>query len=340
MFEIPTYNKKGILAIRLIIQGEATLIFIDEFFPAVIKHGRKPAFSYCKNKEIWVAAIEKAWTKAHGKCYTKNYIGTPYEAFNCFVFAPTYFYYHKKYISRNRIDLIWNKLLEAKAKKHAICANTEEISDQIEFQENRENETVLQGNSFVYLSNINLNVDQSSNMSNHVSNSWIDKNQAFAVLDIFEFEEVKLIKIWSPRETLVDWSGEYAHNSENWSRELIDHIKYKKENGVFYATFEEYIKHFVWTYVCKNEDNFLYRSLKSKLYHQQNSYDQNNLLREEMNIIRNEKNIINAESNMYENRSHEVNINEEKINIYNNNNIENFESNWKIVLNIKYLLFY
>lgn len=270
MFETSSLNSQGVIALRLLNQGEPTLVFCDESFPVCIGKKKKPAFTDCKGKEIWVAALEKAWTKINGKCYAKTYLGTPYEAFNSLVFGPTYFYYHKKYISRNRSDLIWNKLLEAKEKGFAICTNTQEHSEQIEFLgDNRQNQSIS-GNITNNQSNINLNIEESSNSSN-IGHGSLYNNQAFAVTDIFEFEELKLIKIWNPKGKYKDWNGEFAHNSENWSRELIDHVKYKKAAGIFFATFEEYIKHFAWTYICKNENNFIYRSIKSRIFYGKNN---------------------------------------------------------------------
>lgn len=271
LFETGFYNKKGLIAVRLLVQGEPNLIFLDSNFPVCIKKNKKPGFSFCKNGEIWVAAIEKAWAKINGKCYAKTYLGTPYEAFNSLVFAPTYFYFHKKYISRNRADLVWNKLLDAKAKRFAITANIEEMNDSTDFSgPERENQSIV-GNQSNNQSNINLNIEQSSNAGGNQNK--LNNNQAYAVLDIYEFEEVKLIKIWSPKGKVKDWNGEYCHNNENWSRELMNHTKYKHHSSIFYATFEEYIKYFAWTYICKNEENFIYRTLKSNNYPNKNNQD-------------------------------------------------------------------
>ena len=265
MFETSALNSQGVIAIRMLVQGEPSLILCDENFPVCIGKRKKAAFLNSKGKEIWVAALEKAWTKINGKCYAKTCLATPYEAFNSLVFAPTYFYYHKKYISRNSTHLVWNKLLDAKAKGYAICTNIEENTEALEFlSENPENHSFT-GNQTNNQSNINLNVEISSAISNNANASFYN-NQAFAVVEIYEFEDLKLMKIWNPKGKNKDWSGEYAHNSENWSRELLVNVKYKKAPGVFFATFEEYFKHFAWTYICKNENNFIYRSIKSRVY--------------------------------------------------------------------------
>jgi len=272
MFETKTFNKAGVIAIRLLLQGEPTLVMIDENFPVCIQNRKKiPAFSICKGNELWVSALEKAWTKINGKCYTMTYLGTPYEAFNSISLGPTYFYYHKKYNSRNRIDLIWNRILESKIKKYAICTSTEEINEPHEVSNhiNRDNNSLI-GNQSNNHSHINLNIDNSSAAS---SSNKLDSNLSFSVLDIIEFEEIKLLKIWCPSSKNIKWKGDYCNESENWSKELLEHIDYVNTPGVFYATFEEYLKYFSWTYICKNEDNFFYRSLKSKTYFGEKNMD-------------------------------------------------------------------
>jgi hypothetical protein len=259
MFETSVLNSQGVIAIRMLLQGEISLVFVDENFPVCIGKKKKAAFLNCKGKEIWAAALEKAWAKINGKCYAKTYLGTPYEAFNSLVFAPTYFYYHKKYISRNRSNLIWNKLMEAKTKGYAICTNTEEHIEAVEFfDQNRQNQT---NNQY----NINHDPEISSAVNNIAYPSFYN-NQAFAVLDIYEFGELKLLKIWNPKGKNKNWNGEFSHNSEYWSPDLLEHVKYKKAPSVFFATSEEYVKHFAWTYICKNENNFIYRSIKSGVF--------------------------------------------------------------------------
>jgi len=259
MFQTSVLNSQGVIAIRMLLQGEISLVFVDENFPVCIGKKKKAAFLNFKGKEIWAAALEKAWAKINGKCYAKTYLGTSYEAFNSLVFASTYFYYHKKYISRNRSNLIWNKLMEAKTKGYAICTNTEEHMEAVEFfYQNRQNQT---NNQY----NINHDPEISSSFNN-IAYAKFYNNQSFAILDIYEFGELKLLKIWNPKGKNKDWNGLFSHNSEYWSRDLLEHVKYKKAPGVFFATSEEYVKHFAWTYICKNENNFIYRSIKSGIF--------------------------------------------------------------------------
>ncbi len=264
-FENVKYNSKGIYGIRILIQGELNLILIDDLIPLYLKKNKQILLSYTK-KEIWLPILEKAWVKASGKSYLKSLYGTPLEAFNTISFAPTLVYQHKKYNLLDRNDLLLRKLIEAFSKKYAVCVSTEDgyeysnIND-LEKIDEKDNISYIQNNSNFPLDN----EIQNSNISQTNLNFNINKN--FSVLDIYELEDVKLIKVWTPRnEDISEWNGLYSDDSDEWSIELKELINYKKTPGIIYVTFEEYIKIFSWTYICKIEDNYLYRTLKSQTF--------------------------------------------------------------------------
>jgi hypothetical protein len=278
-FENINYNLKGIYGIRMLIQGELNLILIDDRFPIINKKNKSMLLSYTK-KEIWLPILEKAWAKANGKSFLKNLFGTPLEAFNTISFAPTFVYQHKKYNMVERSDLLWKKLLEASLKKYAICVSTEDgyecsnINDFDKFDE-KDNNSYIQNNSNIPLDN------EIQNSNNSQMNLNFNSNKNFSILNIYELEDVKLIKIWTPRnEDISEWNGLYSEDSDEWSKELKKYINYKKTPGVIYLTFEEYIKVFSWTYICKLEDNYLYRTLKSNTFspsHDEDSEEENKI---------------------------------------------------------------
>ena len=273
IFENFTYNSQGIYGVRLIQQGELKLILVDDNFPVLDKQNT-PAFSYTK-KEIWLPILEKGLAKLNGKCIAKSLYGTPYEAFNTISFAPSYFFMHKKFIKKNRSDVIWLKILDACAKKYAICASTEEIVDCVDCtggdkrsavgdaNSNDKDVSSFMGNQSNF-SHAQLNVnDQGIRDLN--SPYMIDKNLSFTVLEAHEYEDNKILKIWNPKyDELPEWQGQFSHESEEWSLEMEEYVKYENAPGIFYPTFDEFLKYFSWTYICKIEENFLYRSLKSK----------------------------------------------------------------------------
>jgi len=262
-FENITYNYNGIYGVRILIQGELNLILIDDKIPILCDNKKIPMTSYTK-KEIWLPILEKAWAKANGKSYIKNLYGTPLEAFKTISFAPTIVHQHKKYNLRGRFDLIWKILLEASLKKYAICVSTEhyENNDLNEFPKEEEKENSSIDNN----SNINLHNENIKSVENQMI--WnLNCNKFFSILDVYEFEEGKLIKAWTPKdEDISEWNGLYSEDSDEWSKELKEYVGYKKTPGVIYLTFDEYVKIFSWTYICKIKDNYIYQSLTSKSF--------------------------------------------------------------------------
>ena len=165
------------------------------------------------------------------------------------------------------------KLNEACQKKYAVCASTEDIVDLIEFEKKDEKDGKDGGASSFSVSgnqsnssHVGLNFDFKDKLTDNCD-YLIDKNMSFTVLDAYEYEDNKLIKFWNPRhEVMEDWKGQFSHDSEDWSLEIAEYVNYEDTPGIFYATFEEYMKFFAWTYFCKIEENFLYRTLRSRNY--------------------------------------------------------------------------
>jgi hypothetical protein len=323
IFENPIYNTHGIFGVRIIQQGELKLVIVDDNFP-VFNEDKTLALSHTEN-EIWLPILEKAWAKINGKSMAKALFGTPFEAFNSISFAPTYFYLHKKFTQRGRGDVIWIKILEACARKYAICASTEEVTDIQNTDKNQDEYNEKDNSSFhgnqSYCSQLELNVNnnQISQISKDNTNSYlIDKNFSFTVLDAYEFEDHKIIKFWNPKyKETPEWTGEFHQESEEWTIEMEEYIQYEDEPGIFYASFDEYIKFFAWTYICKTEENFLYRTLRSKefVYDNKSSIEYNYCNDNYKNF--DEKNI-NINNSKYNNKA--INDVSKNIDVGNNNN--------------------
>ena len=88
MFVTKTINKAGIYMMRFFLNGQETPVIVDDFFPC---NGNKPAFASCRDGELWVSLLEKAWAKLHGTyariegglpCFAVNHLmGVPSESF-------------------------------------------------------------------------------------------------------------------------------------------------------------------------------------------------------------------------------------------------------------------
>ena len=89
LFVTQTINEAGIYLVKFFINGTETFVVVDDFLP--VKANGKPAFATCRDGEIWVSILEKAWAKLHGTyartegglpCFAANHVmGVPSESF-------------------------------------------------------------------------------------------------------------------------------------------------------------------------------------------------------------------------------------------------------------------
>lgn len=83
-------NSAGIYMVVFYLNGSQTPIIVDDHLP--IKRNGSPAFATCRDGEIWVSILEKAWAKLHGTyartegglpCFAASHIsGVPSESFS------------------------------------------------------------------------------------------------------------------------------------------------------------------------------------------------------------------------------------------------------------------
>ena len=60
--------------IRFYLNGQETYVIVDDFLP--VNSSGKAAFASCRDGEIWVSLLEKAWAKLHGT-YARTEGGLP-----------------------------------------------------------------------------------------------------------------------------------------------------------------------------------------------------------------------------------------------------------------------
>ena len=76
--------------VKLFINGNETSVIVDDYLP--VKANGQPAFATCRDGELWVSLLEKAWAKLHGTfariegglpCFAASHImGVPSESFS------------------------------------------------------------------------------------------------------------------------------------------------------------------------------------------------------------------------------------------------------------------
>lgn len=90
LFVTKEINAAGIYMVKMVINGNEQPIIVDDFLP--VKPNGSPAFATCRDGEIWVSILEKAWAKLHGTyartegglpCFAASHImGVPSESFS------------------------------------------------------------------------------------------------------------------------------------------------------------------------------------------------------------------------------------------------------------------
>lgn len=96
-------NDAGCYALKLYINGEPTIVVIDDYFPW-LKKEKDWAFSRSnKDKEIWVLLLEKAWAKIFGT-YQRIEGGFAGEALTALTGAPTVVHNHSDFIEDENLE--------------------------------------------------------------------------------------------------------------------------------------------------------------------------------------------------------------------------------------------
>ena len=91
MFVTEQVNKAGIYMVRFFLNGQETPVIVDEFLPC--GQNGKPAFATCRDNELWVSLLEKAWAKLHGT-YARTEGGLPCFAASHIMGVPSESHHH------------------------------------------------------------------------------------------------------------------------------------------------------------------------------------------------------------------------------------------------------
>ena len=91
MFITDTINTAGIYLIRFFLNGKETPVVVDDHLP--VKADGTPAFATCRDGELWVSLLEKAWAKLHGS-YARMEGGLPSFAASHLAGVPAESYLH------------------------------------------------------------------------------------------------------------------------------------------------------------------------------------------------------------------------------------------------------
>ena len=225
-------SDKGIYECNVFLHGYEIPIVIDDYFPVIENEDNNIAFAGInqESKSIWPILLEKVWAKCN-LSYEDIINGNSADAFQFLSPAPFDTYYHSN-DNKSLFDIIDNSI-----KKNYIV-----VSDI----------TLTENTNLDYLSKMGLLTNHAYNIIDTVT---LKQNSA----------EVKLLKIrnlWGTNE----WKGDWSDNSGKWTENFKRTVKLeKKEDGIFWMAYEDFIQFYTSTHICQIHDDFNYNCKKIKV---------------------------------------------------------------------------
>ena len=225
-------SDKGIYECNVFLHGYEIPIVIDDYFPVIENEDNNIAFAGInqESKSIWPLLLEKVWAKCN-LSYEDIINGNSADAFQFLSPAPFDTYYHSN-DNKSLFDIIDNSI-----KKNYIV-----VSDI----------TLTENTNLDYLSKMGLLTNHAYNIIDTVT---LKQNSA----------EVKLLKIrnlWGTNE----WKGDWSDNSGKWTENFKKTVKLeKKEDGIFWMAYEDFIQFYTSTHICQIHDDFNYNCKKIKV---------------------------------------------------------------------------
>lgn len=119
LFLFQERSEEGCYGINFRINGEWTVVLVDDFIPST--GGRRPDFVFSKtnDNELWVVLLEKAWAKICGN-YIRSVGGIPSEVFDCICNSSS----ENITISEGNSDFLWERLRFGKENNFIMTAGT------------------------------------------------------------------------------------------------------------------------------------------------------------------------------------------------------------------------
>ena len=221
---------------NIFINGEPVPVIIDDQFP-ILSTTNKLAFcginDYSGN--IWPIIIEKAWAKCN-RTYENIISGNATECLEFLTPAPVDIFPH---------DMEDNNYL------------LESIKMALE-------------NKYIVLADTNINENQNVEK---LANLGLITNHAYQIIDTANVknpngDDIQLLKIKNLLGT-NEWCGDWSDNSLKWTKEAMDYINLeKKDDGIFWMSFNDYLRFYSFTHICHLNPNYNYNFIKNKVYKQ------------------------------------------------------------------------
>jgi hypothetical protein len=216
LFRTTSVTANGYYELVLFIDGEWQVVILDDYF-VVKPRSRTPKFAYPNGNEIWVMLVEKAWAKVNGG-FANIVAGSEKDAFYSLTGYMTNRFDH----STTTREQIWAHLSTGEYNNEVMSAST------------------MHGNSMEEKIKIGLVLGHAYTI---IGTNTVTDRQG---------NQVKLVLLRNPWGE-YEWKGDWSDNSPLWTPQLRKFVQYSsfKEDGIFYMSFEDYLKYFAISYICQ-----------------------------------------------------------------------------------------
>ena len=222
LFHTKEKTKEHVYGIYIYINGKWELILVDDYFPYQGSRFKQFVFGASGQNELWVSLIEKAWAKVNG-CYAKIACGgEPNEVFDVLTEA----FSEKHSINKTTKENIWKILEEGQGKGYVMTAGTSGDVNNLDIEEMG----LSPAHAYTFLKTYNVNTDKG-----------IER-------------VVKLRNPWGNGE----WSGAWSDSSKKWNQNTKKQCEYQqdRDDGVFYMSFDDFVKYYVTMGIVKLQHNY------------------------------------------------------------------------------------
>lgn len=224
-------SPEGCYMLRLFHNGEWKMVIVDDSFPC--DENGYLLYSKAVKKKLWVVLVEKAYAKLNDS-YGALIGGFTNEALSTFTGYPcenirfSKFYDNLEIVERN--DIIWANILSNREAGFLLACSTG--------------------------SDTNIN-------ENEYKARGLESNHAYSILEVKDALNFRLIQIKNPWGH-TSWNGDWSNNSPLWTPELksaLDRFNSTTastvDNGIFWMSFEDFLKYFSTVYICKIRDGWM-----------------------------------------------------------------------------------
>jgi hypothetical protein len=222
LFKTLTIPENGCYEIAVRLHGQWKIVIVDDYFPCHIKT-RKPLFAKPRDCEIWVMILEKVWAKVNGG-YMNTIAGSSSDVLNSFTSFPMSTLHHQKFVkSQNEksLDILWDLINNSELEGYIMTCDSKEITD-----DESASTGIIPGHAFTI----------STTREGFINNT-----------------RVRLLNIRNPWG-YKEWNGAWSDTSSEWTEEahkILNVEREVKEDGRFWISYEDFLKYFSTTHICK-----------------------------------------------------------------------------------------